>query len=126
MIESIYTVTDGKECKLLAVTTDAIYFQIPENIYIGYKQGIAQKINIYNSQSKVYRLDLASGEKDIVFDNINYSISEICFTGDGKVLMQGAECIADEGDAKNLAAVFLAEIDENGLFVNVRKLEVNK
>lgn len=126
MIESIYTVTDGKECKLLAVTTDAIYFQIPENIYIGYKQGIVQKINIYNSQSKVYRLDLASNEMSIVFDDICCSVNEICFIGDDKVLMQGAECIADEGNAKNLAAVFLAELDEDGSFVNVRKLEVNK
>jgi hypothetical protein len=78
---------------------------------------------MYNDFSKIYRADLKNGEVTSVLDAPSCEVTEIYFTQNEKVLVKGWFCKYGDGDAEKTQALFIADIDENGNFVNIEELE---
>ena len=109
---------------ILAVSDAYVYFIKREPIHIGYEliRGTIEQ-HMYNDFSKIYRADLKSGEVTSVLDAPNCEVTEIYFTQNEKVLVKGWFCKYGDGDAEKTQALFIADIDENGNFVNIEELE---
>ncbi|MBQ8498001.1 MAG: hypothetical protein IJ489_11185 [Clostridia bacterium] len=109
---------------ILAVSDTYVYFIKREPIHIGYEviRGTIEQ-HMYNDFSKIYRADLQSGEVTVIFDDPSCEVTEIYFLQNKKVLIKGWFCKYGEGDAEKTDAIFIAEVDENGNFVNMEKLE---
>ena len=109
---------------ILAVSDAYVYFIKREPIHIGYEliRGTIEQ-HMYNDFSKIYRADLKNGEVTSVLDAPNCEVTEIYFTQNEKVLVKGWFCKYGDGDAEKTQALFIADIDENGNFVNIEELE---
>ena len=78
---------------------------------------------MYNDFSKIYCADLKNGEVTSVLNAPNCEVTEIYFLENEKVLIKGWFCKYRDGDAEKTQALFIADIDENGNFVNIEELE---
>lgn len=109
---------------ILAISDTFLYFIKRESIDIGYEliRGTIEQ-HMYNDFSKIYRVDLESGEVTAIFDDPNCEVAEIYFLENAKVLIKGWFCKYGEGDAEKTEALFIADVDENGIFRNSEKLE---
>ncbi len=109
---------------ILAISDTYVYFVKREPIHIGYEliRGTIEQ-HMYNDFSKIYRADLKSGEVTAVLDAPNCEVTEIYFFQNNKVLIKGYFCKYGEGNAEKRDTLFIADLDENGNFVNMEKLE---
>lgn len=123
--ERIYSNSGGNRILFYAVTADKLYFNVNEPLSIGAEVLRGEVFERFNYQSKVYCIDINTGECSIVFDDIQYSIEEIFFLEENKLFIKGAECVISSDKATNKAAVFTAEFDEDGNIVNMEKKRLN-
>ena len=123
----LYQIEDGVAPQLLAVTDSYVYFIKQDMQYIGYElvRGTI-RVDKYNNFSKIYRLDIKSGECKVVFDDLQCQVGELRFVSPDKVLILGQYCKASEGEAELFDSLFVADIDENGHFINLALLEVTE
>ncbi len=117
--KTIIPYTPEKRYKLLAVSDTYIYYSVRDDIldenyeYQGYKQ---ERVNAY---SKIYCLNRMSGETKIVLNELVCDTDAIFFYDENNVLIKGFICIPY---ALGVDALFHAQIDENGMFVNLTVL----
>lgn len=125
-VKTVCSIGNGSNLQpcILAISDTSLYFIKRESISIGYEliRGTIEQ-HMYNDFSKIYRADLKSGEVTVVFDDLNCEVTEIYFPQNEKVLIKGWFCKYGEGDAEKTEALFIADVDENGNFVNIAKLE---
>lgn len=126
-VTDLYHIDDGVLPDLLAVTNSSIYFRKEDKKYFGYEiVRETMRVDKYNSYSKIYCLDIATGECEVVFDDMLCEVDELYFLSEKNVLILGEYCKGKEGDAWKYQKLFTAEIDETGNFINLSIQEVQK
>ncbi len=125
-IKTVCSIGKGNNLQpyILAISDTSLYFIKKESIDIGYEliRGTIEQ-HMYNDFSKIYRADLQSGEVTVVFDDAECEVTEIYFLENNQVLINGWFCKYGEGDAEKMETLFIADVDENGNFINIKKLE---
>ena len=127
-INTFYEYSSTNAAILLAANERYIYFLKPENIYIGYESMRNDTVHVdrYNLNSRIYRLDTETKEIVTVFDDLSCNVQEIYFLDNDRLMILGDHCIAGEGNAQCQQSVFVADMDENGYFINLKLLEVSQ
>ena len=129
-----YNVKEQREtllCKLdvegyayiYSITDHYLYYSVNNPIIIGQKKtGLGNVYDQKNYHSSVQRLDMETGEIQTVFYNLNYEILGMCLI-DNSVMLRG-HIFEKSGDyIISDSYMMIANIDENGNFVNIRVLE---
>lgn len=124
--EKIYDNASGKSIRLLATTKEKLYFIVCDPISIGYETNRAGTYEKFNYCSKIYCLNIEDGTCNTVFDDIRYSINSIYFLSNEKVFITGTLCLTESGEVTYENMVAIAELDNNGNFINVEEKVLNK
>lgn len=116
---------EGEGLRIMAMTDRYLYYQINDRIVIGQKKtGMG---NIYDVNSKgynIYRYDRETGEHLQVYYNL-YSHVEWIYLMEDSVLMDGSTYYQKGDYWKDDPCRWIADIDENGMIVNVREITDN-
>ena len=109
---------------LLAATDRYLYYHLLDEVFLGTKKRYSGLYEIENDHSKVYRYDMLTGETKIVLDDLTIQTDKL-FLMENQVILYGKTfIIREDGTAdETLPHAMIADIDENGMFVNVQMLE---
>ena len=112
--------SDITEPTILALTDEYIYFKKKEAILIGYDVLPNGHMNeYYNMYSKIFRLNIETGECITVLDDLSCEVESISLF-ENKILITGNYCMVDEKNASMDACLMLGEFDENGMVVDLK------
>lgn len=108
---------------LLAATDRYLYYNILDEIVLGTKKTFSGIREIENDHSKVYRYDMETGVTSIVLDDLTCQTNKLFLMKDQVIIHGKTFTIYENGAAEEtLPYAMLADIDENGMFVNIRVL----
>ena len=124
--KTILEISGENEWELLAVTDEYIYYVPSEKKYMGYettRNGNDQ--HYYSCYTSVHRRDKKTGEDIIVYSEDTLDIFTI-YIANNIVLIKGQKYIKGNGNADRHSAIFVADIDDNGSFVNMHELVLDE
>lgn len=108
---------------IYSVTDRYLYYSVNHGVVIGQrKNAIGNVYDIKNYHPSVQRLDMETGEIQTVFYDLNYEILGMCLMEDA-VLLSGNVFEKLGNNITSDSYMMIANIDENGNFVNIRVLE---
>ena len=114
---------DITEPIILALTDKYIYFKKREAISIGYDVLPNGHMNeYYNLYSKIFRLNIETGECITVFDDLSCEVESISLFED-KIIITGNYCTVDEKHASMDACLMYGEFDGEGMIVDLKIIE---
>ena len=123
--EQIMDINGKSAHKLFAVTDRYIYYAPYEQKEMGYETIKDRKQYYYSTYTKIHRMDKITREDTIVYSEDTLDIISIFISGD-EVFVNGQKYIKGNGNAKVIGvSLYVADIDDNGNFVNMHELEID-
>lgn len=110
---------------LHSVTSQYIYYTVQEDIFLGYQElRYSGPKAVYNQYPRVYRYDYQTGNVTVVLDDV-LSETRYMYLSEDYVMIKGKLFEIDEDGAVDHDGncIILADIDENGMFINLRELK---
>lgn len=116
---------EGEGLRIMAMTDRYVYYQINDRIVIGQqKTGMGRIRDVNASQYNIYRYDRETGEHLQVYYNL-YGDVEWIYLMEDSVMMDGMTFYQKGDYYDNYGCRWIADIDENGMFVNIREITDN-
>ncbi len=116
--ETVMEIKTEKGHRLLAVRGDFLYYTIEDPIAVGERVTSYFTETVYNRRSRIYRLDMRSGEVITVLDDLTCSTENLYFLDDA-VVIYGQIITSDSLGPTTYERVFTARIDENGMLTEL-------
>ena len=116
---------EGNGLRIMAMTDRYVYYQINDRVVIGQqKTGMGRIRDVNASQYNIYRYDRETGEHLQVYYNL-YGDIEWIYLMEDSVMMDGMTFYQKGDYYDNYGCRWIADIDENGMFVNIREITDN-
>ena len=116
---------EGDGLRIMAMTDRYVYYQINDRVVIGQqKTGMGRIHDVKASQYNIYRYDRKTGEHLQVYYNLYGDVEWIYLTEDS-VLMDVMAYYPKGEYWGYYGCRWIADLDENGMFVNIREITDN-
>ena len=116
---------EGNGLRIMAMTDRYVYYQINDRVVIGQqKTGMGRILDVNASQYNIYRYDRETREHLQVYYNLYGDVEWIYLTEDS-VLMDVMAYYPKGEYWGYYGCRWIADIDENGMFVNIREITDN-
>ena len=116
---------EGNGLRIMVMTDRYVYYQIESRIVIGQrKSGLGNVYDVNSDRYNIYRYDRETGEHLQVYYNL-YSDIEWIYLMEDSVVIDGMTYYSKGDYWDYYGCRWIADIDENGMFVNVREISDN-